>query len=133
MELIEGNNYNNTLIASDSWAARTSIKTKIETKSFRQGLIFEIHNLFYRMHKRGLMVYCIWVPAHVGLEGNEDINILAKQSLKSHIVETENPLSRAEGKSMIKKCGKSMVRILGLTGRYRKTPLYCTETGWAWK
>ncbi len=42
-------------------------------------------------------------PAHVGLEGNEDVDILAKQSLKSQTIDREIPLSRAEGKALIKK------------------------------
>ena len=117
MEWIEGNNYKNTVTASDSWAALTSIKTM---KSCRQDLIIVIHNTLYRIHKRGLTVCFIWVPAHVGIEGNEGVDIVAKQSLKSNTVDIETPLSRTEGKSIIKKRGKSMARILGLT-RHRKT------------
>ncbi|XP_061925778.1 uncharacterized protein LOC133664840 [Entelurus aequoreus] len=100
LEWIEGNNHKNTLIVSDSWAALTSIKTM---KSCRQDLIFKIHNQLHRMNKRGLAVCFIWVPAHVGIEGNEGVDILAKQSLRSHTVDMDIPLCREEGKSIIKK------------------------------
>ncbi len=100
LEWTEKNNHNNIVIASDSQAALISINT---LKSCRQDLVLEIHNALYRMHRRGLKVSFIWVPAHVGLEGNEVVDILAKQSLKSQTIDREIPLSRAEGKALIKK------------------------------
>ena len=91
LEWIEGNDHNNALIASDSWAALTSIKTM---KSCRQDLIYKIHNLLHRMHNNDMTVCFIWVPAHVGIEENEGVDILAKQTLRSRTVDREIPLCR---------------------------------------
>ena len=43
-----------------------------------------------------------WVPAHVGLEGNEDVDILAKRSLKAVEVEIDVCLGKSEAKAIIK-------------------------------
>ena len=51
----------------------------------------------------GLTGRFIWVPAHVGVGGNEDVDILAKQSLKLQTVDMRIPRSRAEGKAIIKR------------------------------
>lgn len=49
------------------------------------------------------MTVCfIWVPTHVvGLEGNKDVDILAKQLLKSQTVDLQISLNKAEAKTII--------------------------------
>ena len=86
-------------IASDSWAAFTSIKS---VKSSRLDIIFQMHNLLHIMHNKDMNVCFVWVPAHVGVEGNEDVDILAKQSLRIQTIDVEIPLCKAESKSIIK-------------------------------
>lgn len=94
-----GNNRAKALIASDSWAALNSIKT---LKSCRQDMIMEIHQMLYSLHNKGRVVCFLWVPAHAGVEGNEDADILAKQALRLQIVNNNIPLGKAEGKTIIK-------------------------------
>ena len=42
------------------------------------------------------------VPAHVGVEGNEEVDVIAKQVLKHPNVEMEMSIRKAEAKRMIK-------------------------------
>ena len=59
------------------------------------------------MHVKGIFTQYIWVPAHVGVEGNEQVDILAKQTLRITQVDMQVPLSKAEVKSFIKKYTQS--------------------------
>ncbi len=54
------------------------------------------------LHHRGLNISFLWVPARVGVEGNENVDILAKQSLKRQITDIQVPLSKAEVKTITK-------------------------------
>ena len=91
---LEGDNRANALIGSDSWAALSSVKTM---KSCRTDLIMEIHQTLYDLHNRGRTVCFLGVPAHAGVEGNEDADILAKQALRSQTVNNIPP-GKAEKK-----------------------------------
>ena len=43
----------------------------------------------------------LWVPAHVGVQGNETLDLVAKNGLKANQVEVAMPLSKAETKVFI--------------------------------
>lgn len=88
------------LIASDSWAALTSVTS---LKSCRQDIIFEIHHIIYRLCTKDVTVCFIWVPAHAGVYGNEDVDILAKQALRFQTISRNISLCKEEGKAIIKK------------------------------
>ncbi len=44
----------------------------------------------------------IWVPVHVGVEGNEKVDIVAKQTLRIKQVDLQVSLSKAEAKVLIR-------------------------------
>ncbi len=65
------------------------------------------------MHEKGLNVGFVWVSAHVGVEENEAVDTVAKLSLKRQTVDLNVPLSKAEGKVIIKS------RMMGKCQQYR--------------
>lgn len=54
------------------------------------------------MFQKGLTVCFVWVSAHVGVEGNEDVDFMAKKALKVKSIDMQIPLSKAVGKAFIK-------------------------------
>ncbi len=69
-----------TVICSDSMAALTSLLSgKSEA---RQDLVFEVLQSLFRIRQLRIEVNCLWVPAHVGVDGNEEVDLLA-ESIKS--------------------------------------------------
>ena len=65
-------------------------------------MINEIFLIMYRLQMKGIFTRFIWVPAHVGVKGNEQEGILAKHALKILHVDLQVPLSKAEVKSFIR-------------------------------
>ena len=96
LQWIEEKNIYNTVIASDSFSALMSIKSGRSTS--RTDVIYEIFSIMYRMENKGVPTCFLWVPAHVGVEGNEQVDILAKQT----------PLSKAEAKTFIRSYAQSV-------------------------
>lgn len=61
------------------------------------------------------------------------MDILAKQPLRSEVVDFQVQLSKTEGKGLIRKHTQKRWRILGVP-RYRQTLIHNnTKTGWGWK
>lgn len=78
---IEENNVKKAVICSDSLSALISIKSR--KSESRQDILLEILCKLYILTENGVEVSFLWVPAHCGVEGNEKVDIIAKQSLKS--------------------------------------------------
>ena len=85
-----------TVICSDSQAALMSLKTF--NSDSRQDLIYEIAMSLYRTQQLGLYIKFIWIPAHVGVMGNEMVDKCAKQALRADHIQIEVGLSKPEAK-----------------------------------
>ncbi len=60
------------------------------------------------MENKGVSTRFLWVPAHVGVEGNEQVGIQAKQTLRIKHVDLQVPLSKAEAKTFIRTYAQSV-------------------------
>ncbi len=105
MQWVEQIKPNRIVICSDSSSALKSIKS---TKTDREDLLVEIYTSLYRLKVEGIIVYFCWVPAHIGMVGNETAHKLAKKALKKNLVDVKVPLGRNEIKSVI---NRKIIRI----------------------
>ncbi|XP_038157609.1 uncharacterized protein LOC119794224, partial [Cyprinodon tularosa] len=88
-----------TVICTDSMATLNSLLSgKSET---RQDLIFEVLQSLFRIRQLKILVYFLWVPAHVGVDGNEKADKLAKKALNHQQIEMNVFLSKSEMKTLI--------------------------------
>lgn len=88
------------VIASDCSGALTSVKC-MESVS-RQDIIFEIVNIMNRVNRSGKQVVLLWVPAHIGIQGNEMADKYAKQGARSRDLNFPVKISKEEVKSIVK-------------------------------
>lgn len=86
------------LICCDSASVLTSLRSF--HSGSRQGLLYEILMCMTRCMNQGSIVRFLWVPAHVGVGGNEEADALAKRALKKERVEMHR-ISKAEAKGII--------------------------------
>lgn len=98
LQWIDDNKPGNILICSDSVSVLKSLRS---FRSSRQDILFKILELHSRIIQQGMMIGFMWIPAHVGLRGNEEVDELAKQAVKRDSVELHIPLSKAEVKGMV--------------------------------
>ncbi|CAJ1053397.1 uncharacterized protein LOC119229131 [Xyrichtys novacula] len=87
------------VICTDSASVLASIRSF--HSSSRQGLLCEILQSVTRIVQQGGQISFLWVPAHIGVEGNEKADVMAKEALGKESVELNVRLSKAEVKSMI--------------------------------
>jgi len=48
----------------------------------RQNILLEIVQAVYRINKVGVIIKFIWIPAHIGVEGNKIADKYAKNATK---------------------------------------------------
>ena len=63
--------------------------------------MFELLMCVTRCVSQGTAVRFLWVPAHVGVGGNEEADVLVKGALKKERVDMHVRISKAEAKGMI--------------------------------
>jgi hypothetical protein len=67
----------------------------------RQDLLYEVLQTHGRIRQMGIQIRFTWVPALVLVEGNEAVDVLAKQALGSGDVDVVVSMSKAEAKSLL--------------------------------
>lgn len=87
------------LICCDSASVLTSLRSF--HSGSRQGLLYEILMCVTRCVSQVSIVRFLWVPAHVGVGGNEEADTLAKRALKKERVDMHIRISKAEAKGII--------------------------------
>ena len=87
------------VLCVDSLAALQSIQS---WNSNRQDLLLETQHSLYRLHRTGIFVRFCWVPAHVGIKGNEGADKNAKIATKMDNI-IDIPFGKAEVKAILKK------------------------------
>lgn len=98
---VESNGGNRqSVIASDSSSAIVSIKNS--HSGSRKDILLEVLQLASGLQKAGKMFSFLWVPAHIGVEGNELADVWAKRAADKDIIDVDIKHSKAEVKSIIK-------------------------------
>ena len=69
----------------------------------RSDLMVELLTLMHRIEQAGELVGFLWVPAHVGIEGNELADGAAKRALRREKVDVKVRLGLTECRSIIKR------------------------------
>ena len=88
------------IICSDSAAALMALQGG--RSQVRPDLVCELLTALYRINQTGIRVEFMWVPAHVGVEGNEAADVAAKEALSREEVDVGIALGISEYRSMIK-------------------------------
>ncbi|XP_023190356.1 uncharacterized protein LOC111608710 [Xiphophorus maculatus] len=100
LEWIEGIGKGKFVICSDSSSALMSIQGM--KSEVRQDIIEDIVQVIFRIKKNGSQIKLIWIPAHIGVVGNELADNFAKRASNKEIVELNIKMSRNEIKSVVK-------------------------------
>ena len=87
------------VICSDLCAVLMSLQC-FRSRS-RQDLLYVVLQTHGRIRQMGIQIRFTWVPAHVGVEGIEAVDVLAKQALSSGDVDVVASISKAEANSLI--------------------------------
>lgn len=97
---LESNNCLQAVIASDSSSAMYSIQNY--RSDSREDILVEILQLANGIQASGRRVTFVWVPAHIGVEGNEMADEHAKRVTDKSNIDIDVKYSKAEIKSIIK-------------------------------
>ncbi len=89
-----------TVICSDSSSSLISIK--YGHSDSRKDILLEIQQTIFRIQMMGLSITFVWIPAHVGLSGNETADRHAKEATRNNHIDIQVPFSKTEMKTRIK-------------------------------
>ncbi|XP_024859831.1 uncharacterized protein LOC108230932 [Kryptolebias marmoratus] len=100
LEWVEEMERRKVVICSDSSSALISIK-EINSEA-RQDIVLEIAHAIFRTKSRGSHIKLVWIPAHIGVVGNELADSFAKSASKKNTVDLDIKISKNEVKNIIK-------------------------------
>lgn len=100
LEWVEEARPRKVVICSDSAAVINSIQS---SKSCRMDLLMEVYLGLYRLERSAITVCFLWIPAHVGVWGNERADSLAKKALERPEPDVAVNLGRGEVKVLIQR------------------------------
>ncbi|XP_023190232.1 uncharacterized protein LOC111608691 [Xiphophorus maculatus] len=100
LEWVEETRERAVVICSDSSSALVSIVE--QNSESRQDIIADINHLMFRIKSYGSLVKLVWVPAHIGVIGNELADNFAKNAAKKCIVDLKIKMSKNEVKILVK-------------------------------
>ncbi len=78
------------VVCSDSSSALISLNER-KSKT-RKGMIIEIIQELHSLKQISIKVQFLWVPAHIGLKGNEEADNLAEKAIEQETVDIQIPL-----------------------------------------
>ncbi len=76
LQWVEEINIPGVVICSDSFSAISSLKSG--KSSTRQDILSDILQSLFRIQTKTVISF-IWIPAHIGIEGNEVVDQIAKK------------------------------------------------------
>lgn len=88
-----------SVICSDSMSVLQSF---LSGNSTREDLVIEVKHLLAHIRNMGLTVEFCWVPAHIGVKGNEIADHIAKDTIGKEHIDIHIPLGKGEAKALIK-------------------------------
>ena len=105
-------NKNNIFIFSDSQSALQSLsipKISIKTNSY----ILKIKKIFFELQRKNsnLKIKFFWIPAHIGIRGNENADQLAKSATEKTVLDIKPYILLIYSKTSIKLAKKTIMII----------------------
>lgn len=88
------------IICSDSTSSLISLQSSHSDS--RADILLEIQQTLYRIQMVGIVVIFLWVPASIGIIGNEMADKAAKEATKREYIDVTVNISKMEIKSIIK-------------------------------
>ena len=62
-------------------------------------MLLEFHDLFSTLKREGYNITLAWIPSHIGIRGNEEVDHLAKNAIQGEVDLCSVPFSDLKGKT----------------------------------
>ena len=89
LKLIYQSHHRQFLVFSDSLSALQAIAGR----NLNHPMLLEFHKLHSQLSSEDYDITFIWIPSHVGIRGNEEVDSLAKRAVEEEIGSTKVPFS----------------------------------------
>ncbi|CAI5655849.1 uncharacterized protein LOC102079324 [Oreochromis niloticus] len=99
LKWIEYSKIRQVVVCSDSASVLSSLQSFCSKT--RQDMLYNILETISRIRCSGVNIHFLWVPAHVGISGNEKVDRLAKGVLNKNRIEMEIKSRKSEAKGIV--------------------------------